>query len=176
VCRVSGADVLQIEVLKNVVKRMANLPGSREILLISGGFGIGSYRSARQLTDVIEAAVRSKLIIDALDTGSRTESAGPGAAGMDPRPGGKHAPKIIDATQPLVLVDLAHGTAGTYVTGNDFGVNLRRLSTPESHYVLSFVPTAKSDGKLHRLKVELENKGKFTVEARKGYYPPEPAE
>jgi len=175
VCRVSGAQVLQIEVLKNVVKRMASLPGRREILLISGGFSIGSNRSTQQLADVIEAAVRSKLIIDALDTGRVTESAGTGAAGMAPHPA-KPAFNIPDLSAPLVLVDLARGTAGTYVTGNDFGVNLRRLSTPESHYVLSFVPSAAADGKLHQLKVKLENKGKFTVEARKAYYAPERAE
>jgi hypothetical protein len=42
--------------------------------------------------------------------------------------------------------------------------------------VLSFVPTAKADGKLHQLKVKLEKKGKFTIEARNGYYAPERAE
>jgi VWFA-related protein len=175
VCRVSGAQVLQIEVLKNVVKRMASLPGRREILLISGGFSIGSNRSTQQLADVIEASARSKLIINALDTGRVTESTGPGAAGMDPRPG-RHASNIPDLSAPLVLTDLARGTAGTYVTGNDFGVNLRRLSTPESHYVLSFVPSGNADGKLHQLKVRLENQAKFTVEARKGYYAPERTE
>ena len=81
-----------------------------------------------------------------------------------------------NATLPLVLVDLAHGTGGTYVTGNDYAVNFRKLSTPESYYVLSFVPTAKADGKLHQLKVKLEKKGKFTIEARNGYYAPERAE
>jgi hypothetical protein len=94
---------------------------------------------------------------------------------MAPRPG-RLAPDVTDPTLPLVIVELARSTAGTYVTGNDFGVNLRKLSTPESHYVLSFVPSAKADGKLHQLKVKLETKGKFTVEARNGYYAPQRAE
>jgi VWFA-related protein len=174
VCRVSGAQVLQIEVLKNLVQRMANLPGRREILLISGGFAMGSMRSDQQLAEAIELSVHSKIIINALDTGARTESAW--SAGAAPHPAGRPAPKTIDVTQPLVLVDLARGTAGTYVTGNDFGVNLRRLSTPESHYVLSFVPSGKADGKPHQLKVKLDNQAKFTVEARKGYYAPERTE
>jgi VWFA-related protein len=174
VCRVSGAQIVQIELLKNIVKRMANLPGRREILLISGGFYV-NYSRANQWWDLIEAAVRSKVIINALDTGRVTESAGTGAAGMDNRPG-RVAPYANDVTLPLVLVELARSTAGTYVTGNDFGVNFRKLSTPESHYVLSFVPSAKADGKLHQLKVRLENKGKFTVEARNGYTAPQRAE
>jgi VWFA-related protein len=174
VCRVSRIQVLQIEVLKDVVKRMANLPGRRDIILISGGFWVDYTRTA-QWTDLIEAAVRSKVIINALDTGRVTESAGAGAAGMNPRPADATR-NFFDVTLPLVLVDLARSTAGTYVTGNDFGVNLRKLSTPESHYVLSFVPSAKADGKLHQLKVKLEKKGKFTVEARNGYYAPTRAE
>jgi len=36
--------------------------------------------------------------------------------------------------------------------------------------VLSFVPPEKTDGKFHQLKVKLEKKGKFTIEARNGYY------
>ena len=175
-CRVSRIQVVQIEVLKNVVKRMANLPGRREIVLISAGFWIGYDRSS-QLPDLIDAAVRSKVVIDALDTGGSTESAGAGASdAMNPRPGDHTMERGANATLPLVLVDLARGTAGAYVTGNDFGVNLRKLSTPESYYVLSFVPTAKADGKLHQLKVKLERKGKFTIEARNGYYAPGRAE
>jgi VWFA-related protein len=177
-CRVSRVQVLQLEVLKNVVKRMANLPGRREILVISAGFWIGHDRST-QPPDLIDAAVRAKVVINTLDTGGATESAGAGATSnkMNPRPGDRAmGPNVPNESLPLVLVDLARGTAGTYVTGNDFGVNFRKLSTPESYYVLSFVSTAKADGKLHQLKVKLEKKGKFTIEARNGYYAPEPAE
>ena len=77
---------------------------------------------------------------------------------------------------PLVLVDIARGTGGTYLTGNDYGVNFRQLSTPESYYILSFTPMGKTDGKLRQLKVKLDKKGKFTVEARNSYYAPERAE
>jgi VWFA-related protein len=167
-CRVSAVQVAQIEVLKNVVKAMANLPGRREIILISGGFWIGHNRSDEP-PDLIDAAVRSKVVINALDTGGATESAGRGAAnGMNPN--GSDPTPVLVATLPLVLVELAHGTGGTYVVGNDLSVSFRQLSTPESYYVLSFVPPEKTDGKFHQLKVKLEKKGKFTIEARNGYY------
>lgn len=176
-CRVSHVQVVQIEVLKNAVKRMANLPGRREIVLISGGFWVGHDRSTEP-TDLIDAAVRSKIVINALDTGAATESAGAGAAmnGMDARSRNQWERNIPNATLAQVLVNVAHGTAGTYVTGNDYGVNFRKLSTPESYYLLSFVPTAKADGKQHQLKVKLVNKSKFTVEARDTYYAAERAE
>ena len=151
-----------------MVKAMANLPGRREIILISGGFWIGHNRSDEP-PDLIDAAVRSKVVINALDTGAATESAGRGAAnGMNPN--GSDPTPVLVATLPLVLVELAHGTGGTYVVGNDFSVSFRQLSTPESYYVLSFVPPEKTDGKFHQLKVKLEKKGKFTIEARNGYY------
>jgi VWFA-related protein len=168
-CRVSRVQVLQIEVLKNVVKRMANLPGRKEILLISAGFWVGHDRS-NEPTDLIDAAVRSQVVIDALDTGGSTElprTTAPNGMNMGAR---DREPGNTNPTLPLVLVDMARGTAGTYVTGNDYGLNFRKLSTPESYYVLSFAPTAKADGKLHQLKVKLEKKGKFTIDARNAYY------
>jgi VWFA-related protein len=186
VCRVSRVQVAQIEVLKNVVKAMANLPGRHEILLISAGFFLLGSDPSNQTPGLIDAAVHAKVVINALDTGGATEAAGTrsmGATnrnaadgGMDPNGANANALNSLSTMLPLVLVDLAHGTGGTYVTGNDFGVNFRKLSTPESYYVLSFVSAAKADGKLHQLKVKLEKKGKFTVDARSGYYAAERAE
>jgi VWFA-related protein len=169
-CRVSGVQVVQLEVLKNVVKAMANLPGRREIILISGGFWIGHNRSDEP-PDLIDAAVRAKVVINALDTGAATESVGRAAAnGMNPSTDNPYERMTGGGTLPLVLVDLAHGTGGTYVVGNDLSVSFRQLSTPESYYVLSFVPPEKTDGKFHQLKVKLEKKGKLTIVARAGYY------
>lgn len=172
-CRVSSVQVLQIEVLKKVVKAMADLPGKRQIILVSGGFWIGHDRSNAP-PDLIDAAVRAKVIINALDTGAATESAGRGALGagdaMNPNPSNAWERNVPNETLPLVLVELAHGTGGAYAVGNDLSVSFRQLSTPESYYVLSFVPPEKTDGKFHQLKVKLEKKGKFTIEARNGYY------
>jgi len=177
-CRVSGAQVLQLEVLKNVVKAMANLPGRRQILLISGGFWVGHDRSTEP-PDLIDAAVRSKVVINALDTGAITNpdaSRGTALGSISGASSGTVQPSeqsVSGRTMPLVLVDLAHGTGGAYVTGNDFSVCFRQLSTPESYYVLSFVPPEKADGRFHQLKVKLQKKGKFTIETRTGYYPSE---
>lgn len=164
-CRVARTQVAQIEVLKNVVKRIAALPGRRAIVVISPGFQI-AYDRSREPLDLIDAAIRAKVVISALDTGmagiSRTTVRS-----------GANADANTFFTNPLVLADLARGTGGQCLTGSDYAVNLRKLSTPESYYVLSFVPTAKADGAFHQLKVKLETKSKFTVEARAGYYAPE---
>jgi len=178
VCQFSPARVLQLEVLKQVVKRMENLPGRREILLVSGGFLPGPSRW-NQPADLIDAAVRAKVVINTLDHGGATEHAGPASGGASV--GANSSLERLQssepaAVRPLALVDLARGTGGTYVTGNDYDLNFRRLSTPECHYALAFVSTAKTDGKFHQLRVKVDKKGKYMIEARNGYYAPERAE
>jgi VWFA-related protein len=173
VCRVSRAVTLQVELLKAVVNKMSNLPARRDIILISSGFHIGSYRPTEE-AELMEAAIRAKVAISAVDTGEATDYTGGGAAsaggGAASATSSNQAPRYDNATNPQVLVDLAHGTGGAYVTGNDFALNFRKLATPESHYLLGFVPTGKADGRFHQLKIKLENAHKLTVEARSGYY------
>jgi VWFA-related protein len=166
VCRVSQSQTLQIELLKAIVGKMANLPGRRDIILTSSGFHTGPNRPYEE-PELIEAAIRAKVSINAVDTGEATDFTGAGAASAM---GSNRPPRYDNGTNPIVLVNLAHGTGGAYVTGNDFTSSFRKLATPESHYVLGFVPTGKADGRFHQLKVKLENAHKLTVEARNGYY------
>jgi len=164
VCRVARNQILQVELLKAVVSKMSSLPARRDVIVVSSGFYVGHDRSF-EVTDLIEAAIRAKVAIHAVDAGEATDYTGAGAAGAT-----NSKPRNADPTNPLVLVDLAHGTGGTYVTGNDFALSFRKLATPESRYLLGFVPTGKADGRFHQLKVKLPNSHKLTVEARNGYY------
>jgi len=175
ICRFSGAVVFQIELLKDIVKRMANLPGRREILVVSGGFWIAVDSRSNQLPNLIDSALQAKVVIDSIAVGGITENTGWGAATPNNGMSGDVQYSIPNSGNGQALIDLAHGSGGAYVTGNDYDLSFRRLSTPECHYVLAFVPTAK-DGKFHQLKVKLEKKGKYTVEARNGYYAPEGAQ
>jgi VWFA-related protein len=79
VCRVSRIETIQLELLKAVVKKMSSLPGRREIILVSSGFHIGSYRPTEE-TDLTEDAIRAKVSINAVDTGEATDYTGGGAA------------------------------------------------------------------------------------------------
>lgn len=164
VCRVSQSQTLQTELLKAVVRKMSSLPGRRDVILVSSGFHIGANRP-NEVPELLDAAVRAKVTINAVDTGEATDYVGGSAANA--RNTFQNGPNA-NASNPQVLLDVAHGTGGAYVTGNDYTVSFRKLSTPESHYVLGFVP-AKADGRFHQLKVKLENGHKLTVEARNGY-------
>jgi VWFA-related protein len=170
-CRVSRAQTLQVELLRAVVARMSALPARRDIILVSSGFFVGHDRSSEE-TELIDAAIRAKVSIDAVDTGEATDYAGGGAASAV---SSNQPPRVANAANPIVLVDLARGTGGTYVTGNDFALSFRKLATPESHYLLGFAP-AKADGRVHQLKVKLENSHKLTVQARSGYLAPQRSE
>lgn len=168
-CTVAQTQTLQLELLKGVVTKMSNLPARRDIILVSSGFFIGPLRPTEE-SDLIEAAIRAKVSIGAVDIGEATDYIG-GATNATSSGGGMAQPYgNANPANPIVLVDLAHGTGGTYVTGNDFDLSFRKLATPESHYILGFVPAAKADGRFHQLKVKLEDSRKLTVEARPGYY------
>ncbi|HEY1207674.1 MAG: VWA domain-containing protein [Bryobacteraceae bacterium] len=171
VCRVARTEVLQLVVLASVVRRMALVAGQRSVILISPGFAVGHDRTAEE-AQVIDAAIRSKVRIDALDAGGAGGAAigsfDPSSDRM-PRMPQQYVPPPSD---PVTLTELAHGTGGTYVAaGNDLDTGFRKLATPEAFYVLGFSPgEAKADGSFHELKVKLKDSHKLTVQARKGYY------
>jgi VWFA-related protein len=169
-CRVSRSQTLQVELLQAVVTKMSSLPARRDIILVSSGFFIAPDRTTEE-ANLIEAAIRAKVSINAVDIGESTDYTGTGAdRGMNAGAGSASGYGNANPANPIVLVDLAHGTGGAYLTGNDFTLSFRKLATPESHYVLGFVPTGKTDGRFHQLKVKLENRRKLTVEARNGYF------
>jgi hypothetical protein len=77
-----------------------------------------------------------------------------------------------------VLAVLAYGTGGTfYQNSNDLEEGFRRTAaTPEHSYLLAFSPqNLKRDGSFHALRVKLKDAGKFTVQARRGYFAPKMA-
>ena len=168
VCRVPPPQKIQLELLKALVHKMANLPARRDIVLISPGFFVGADRASEQAA-LIDAAVHSKVSISTIDMMEST-----GYDSQDPEYA--QAYRGMNPTNPEVLVELAHGTGGTYVSGSDYALSFRKLSTPESHYLLGFIPTAQADGSFHKLKVKLDNSRKLSVEARSGYVASKSAE
>jgi len=164
ICRVNRTEVIQLEVLASVVRRMANTPGERSIVLVSPGFFVGPDR-VREQAGLIDVAIHARVLINALDVGG-----GPTVARSDPYQGEYADSAYRRPPSPEVLIALTHGTGGAYVfAGNDYDVAFRKLSTPESYYVLGFAPEGKADGSVHALKVKLKDGHKLTVQARESY-------
>lgn len=173
---------LALGTLEDVVRRMTAMPGQRNIVLVSPGFLTPD--DGRFTADIIDRATRSSVIISALDgRGLYTVDIGGGITASAPPTafvGGVMGQARLDAAsaQSQVMEDLAEGTGGTFFhNSNDLFGGLQRVAAPpEYDYLLAFTPQAlKYDGRFHTLKVKLNLRGDYRVQARRGYYAPKKA-
>jgi VWFA-related protein len=157
-------------VLRNVIRRCGRLPGERSIVLVSPGFHAISQDEEEQVTEIINRAVESGIVINALDArGLYTV----GFTGIDRQTDSdKFQIDTADAqARSDVMAELASSTGGVFFhNNNNLDEGFRRTGgVPEFLYVLGFSPQ-KLDGKFHKLKVTLNAAEKFEVQARRGYY------
>jgi len=184
------------EAIRKVVLRLALMPGSRSVALVSPGFntpGLAQY----DINEVIEIALRAQVIIGTLDArglyvtpGVITDSSKGFGAGTDPNvisvQGSPTGAGFTPSSRPLldqlgadrqkdVMANLAYSTGGKFFfNNNDMDEGFRRLAEPpEFTYVLGYVPqNLKPDGSYHKLKVRLRTGGNFELQAREGYFAP----
>jgi VWFA-related protein len=178
---------VSLEALKDVVRGVSRMPGQRSIVLVSPGFITPDLQY--EYTEIVDRAVHSQVVINALDArglyvvipygdASHSISVRPGdsVTSISPPPTSKSMVQVAAASaQADLLAALADGTGGIFFhNNNDFNEGFRRLSDPpEYSYVLGFVPqNLKLDGSYHNLKVTLKNSQKLTLQARRGYYAP----
>jgi len=171
---------LATTVLVQVVRRVAAMPGQRSIVLASPGFFV-PFADQTDVTDVINRAIKAKVIISTLDVRGLWTLPQFDASRPAPMGGslvlnmvGQYLQEEAQA-QEFVMEDLAHSTGGDWFhANNDLGDGFRRLGTaPEFIYMLAFTPeNLKSDGKFHKLQVALREPKGLTVQTRKGYYAP----
>jgi VWFA-related protein len=166
---------ISLGLLKNTVRDISRMPGQRSVVLVSPGFITPQLEY--EYTDIIDRALRSQVVISALDARGLyvpTPFADPTLTRAPP--GGKLLlDTAADSAQAELLAALADGTGGVFFhNSNDLDEGFRRVAdTPEYSYVLAFVPqNLKLDGSFHSLKVTLKNPQKLTLQARRGYYAP----
>jgi VWFA-related protein len=173
---------LALGVLKDIVRRIALMPGQRNVVLVSPGFLTPTLEP--EYGEIIDRALRAQVIVNALDARG-LYTVVPGGDISNPGAAGRNA-TFIAANQLLyqtadaaansdVMAVLADGTGGTFFqNNNDMDEGLRRVSTaPEYYYVLGFSPqNLKLDGSFHGLKVTVKSTEKVTLQARRGYYAP----
>lgn len=172
---------IALNVIRDVARRMAGMPGLRNIVLVSPGFFTGTDR-LQDKTELIDRAIRSNVIISALDArGLYTTIPGGDASErgttISPMSAGARVQYQTDSAfvQSDVLAELAHGTGGTFFNNsNDLDEGFRRVAArPEYFYILGFSPqNLKMDGTFHNLKITLKDVGKVNLQARRGYYAP----
>jgi VWFA-related protein len=166
--------------LREIIGRMAALPGQRSIVLISPGFIYPTLEI--EFSQIVDNAIRNSVFINGLDArGLYTPGLGPDISEsmQDPNPtaaGYRTSWSLAgESRQADTLMYLASDTGGySFQNSNDLGEGLRQVaSAPEAYYYLAFVPqNFKYDGRFHSLKVALRPGQKFTIQTRRGYYAP----
>jgi VWFA-related protein len=162
--------------IRDVVRRMADMPGQRTLILASPGFFLMPDQYQEE-GPAIDQAIRSGVVISSLSVlGIRAPSQFD--ASDDGSPVKDKFERETDVVQFGVLDDLASGTGGRSFHGNFLETGFRELGTaPEVFYLLGFSPqNLKLDGKFHSLKVSLNTSLRATagmsLQARRGYYAP----
>jgi VWFA-related protein len=172
---------LSLGTLKDVVRRIAAMPGQRNVLIISPGFY--NPDQLQEQSEVVDRALHSYVTISALDVrGLYTPTSLDVGESRSPTP--IIAPQMAQYRQAEatantdVLSDLSYGTGGTFFhNNNDLEKGLQQLVTlPEYSYLLAFSPQdLKYDGRFHNVKVTVKSPQKLAIQARKGYYAPRKA-
>jgi VWFA-related protein len=183
--RVLGQAVLQaqysLQGLKDVINHVSDMPGQRNVILISSGFLASELGT--EVNAVVDRALRSQIVVSSIDSKGLAVSLTEidirvGYTTVDPHLSAVKRDLAFNREQATlsVLAQVAEETGGEFFhNDNDFDAGLRKVTTPsEISYVLAFVPrNLKSDGHFHALKVTLSDKRKgTTLQARRGYFAP----
>jgi len=168
---------LALAALKDAVRRMSAMPGERVLVLVSPGFLTMAEHHTDEY-DAIDHALRANVVINALNLrGLFTTNIDASRVVVDSA--AERVKQVYlresDALQDALLAEIAAATGGNYFhNNNDLDEGFRRTSSgPDLFYMLGFQPqNLKMDGTFHGLKVTLEGKPGYSVEARLGYYAP----
>jgi VWFA-related protein len=170
-------------VIREFVRRMANLPGQRILILLSPGFLTLAPEALTGESQLLDLAARSDVTISALDArglytteleaSQRSPSlSGAGGSVQQQADYRRTSMSLGEGT----MASIAAGTGGTFFhNNNDLGAGLARLTAvPECVYLLEFSSeNVKPDGTYHRLMVKVDREG-VQIQARRGYFASKP--
>ena len=187
--QVNGITIDTLNAIGRVVVHLGTMPGRRELLLASSGFLAGPNQELKD--KIIDRALRSDVVINALDAKGIYNEAQPGVRPTDQGFTESLSGSTAAANQwirfetlemPLRLEalsepmgTLADGTGGVFFhNNNDVNAGFRELGgEPAVTYRLSFRPEGVApDGGYHKLKVTLIHSKNYSVQARPGYFAP----
>jgi len=165
--------------LEAAIKRLARMPGERQVMVVSDGFMPLEF--AEGVQRAVDLALRAHVIVSALDGSGLAVRAREADASQEYMPGAgltglyHFYDSSRDAAAAGTLAEIAEGTGGQFFhNSNDLLGGMHSiLGPPEVSYVLTFSPNKlKYDGAFHTVKVQVVNGHNLTVQARKGYFAP----
>jgi VWFA-related protein len=168
--------------LRDVVRRMASLPGQRTLILVSPGFLTIVPEAMSDKSRILDLAAQSNVTISALDArglyttelDASEEGTQTTRALMTGGDGQRHRDSM--SLHEDVMAELADGTGGTFFhNSNDLEGGLQKLAAaPDYVYLLELsLENVKPDGTYHHLKVKVDQDG-LKLQARRGYFAPAP--
>ncbi len=164
--------------LRDVVRRISIMPGSRTLVLASPGFLLTRDHRSDEY-DVLDRAIRANVTVNTIDMRGLYTMPGSDASerGHLSASGGLLTQAEISAASQAddVLAEVADGTGGKFFhNDNDLKQGLNLLAArPEFVYVLGFSPqNLKFDGSYHNLKVAVKNASGMSLQVRRGYWAP----
>jgi VWFA-related protein len=167
--------------LRQYLRSLRHFEGRKSLILISDGFLMDYVRY--ELQDVTDMALRSGVIFNTVDVrGLFTTSY---EARDSVVVGNDNETFVLLARKPQMRIDdmqrqedplrrLSSETGGMHIGNtNDLAAGMRKIINSQSfYYILSYsTPNAKSDGRYHKIKLEVTRPG-LNVTYRKGYYAP----
>ncbi len=162
--------------IQQVVRRLASMPGSRTLILVSPGFQPGDDYLEQDVA--IDLATKQNVVINALDgrglyTGMRqTDNNGPSTLTAEQKEDPYERQALL--LRSSVMANLTDGTGGKlFRDSNDLAGGFDEIgSPPEFVYMLGFEPqNLKESSRYHHLKVVVANKRHgWMVQARPGYF------
>jgi VWFA-related protein len=166
-------------VLRDIIRRISIMPGSRNIVLVSPGFYLTIDHRIEE-SEIMDRAIRANVTISSL--GARgVYNVGPESDASHPSylPGVATVMSQYERDSAVasedVLAELADATGGVFFhNSNDLRQGLKRVAAqPEFVYVLGFSPqNLKFDGSFHQVKVTVKNPPGLEIQARRGYSAP----
>jgi VWFA-related protein len=168
--------------VRDVVRRMASLPGQRTLILMSPGFLTVVPEAMTDKSRILDLAAQSNVTISALDARglytTELDASEQGAHTTMALQTGDESQRHSDSMSlnEDVMAEFADGTGGTFFhNSNDLEGGLQKLAeAPEYVYLLELLlENIKQDGTYHRLKVKVDQDG-LKLQARRGYFAPAP--
>ncbi|MEW5979893.1 MAG: VWA domain-containing protein [Acidobacteriota bacterium] len=167
--------------LRAHVRSLRHFDAKKLVVIFSDGFL--SYEHRFQLQDVVDMALRSGVILNAVDLRGLFTTM---FSAQDTVAVGQTQEKfVVLAQKPALfsedklrqmepLAQMAYDTGGIlFEDSNDLHAGLKKIVDSQSfYYVLSYSsPNAKPDGRYHKIKLQVNRPG-VHVTHRKGYYAP----
>ncbi|MGH9840619.1 MAG: VWA domain-containing protein [Blastocatellia bacterium] len=167
--------------LGEVVRRVADLPGQRLVVMASDGFTLldqGGSPDTNDLQTVTSRAVRSGVIIYTIDAKGLQPpvmfDASLGAMPNDPRIASYSSAGERDLENGLNALAKDTGGEAFFNTNDTAGAMGRALDDNQVYYALAYYPAGEeSEKKFRKITVKVRNHPEYRVRTQRGYLPAE---